>query len=153
MADSHSDSTGIHDAHQPPNRLNIIVTTYAISVLHRSPIFNSRERIGVRAELGAALLICLALIMTVYVTFDNGVYSHGVLSEVAANNLMVFLMIVLLVVGIIYLGMTVVMMWRWTSRWEIAGIKRHLYVLVRPHDARRGERAEEEVLVGRQNMV
>jgi hypothetical protein len=149
MADSYSDSTSIHDAHQPPNRLNIIVTTYAISVLHHSPISNYRERIEIRAELGAALLICLALIMTVYVTFDNGVYSHGVLSEVAANNLIVFLLIVLLIVGNIYLGMTAVMLWRW----EIPGIKRHLYVLVRPHYVRGGVRAEEEALVGRQDMV
>jgi hypothetical protein len=91
--------------------------------------------------------------MTVYVTFSNGVYSHGVLGEVAAINLMVFLLIVLLIIGIIYLGMTAVMMWRWRSRWEIPGIKRHLFVLVRPHDVRRGERAEEEALVGRQGMV
>lgn len=150
MATPYSDSTSAYETHGPANRLDHLVTTYGVSVLHRSPIFQFRERVGLRAQVCAALLVCLALIISVYVTFGYSVYSYGYLGDEAADDVMVFLLIVVNV----FLWTMAGILWKTNSRREVSGIRRHLYMLVGPHVARGEESADEEVLVvERQDMV
>ena len=83
--------------------------------------------------------------MSVYVdvTFGYGVYSYGFLSNKAADNVMVFLLIVV----VAFLWVMARIFWVSNSVREVSGLRRHSYMLGRQHAAKGDEGADEEVIV------
>ena len=90
--------------------------------------------------------------MSVYVdvTFGYGVYSHGLLGNKAADNVMVLLLMVV----VAFLWVMARIFWVTKSQREVSGLRRHSYMLGRQHVARGDESADQEVIVlERQAMV
>jgi len=142
MASPYSDSTSAYETHGPADRLEHLVHTYGVDLVRHSPIFKLQRRFGLPC---AALLVCFALIMSVYVdvTFGYGVYSYGFLSNKAADNVMVFLLIVV----VAFLWVMARIFWVSNSVREVSGLRRHSYMLGRQHAAKGDEGADEEVIV------